>query len=505
MDNTEHRFNSMVLQDAPIGVCIFDKDGNYIFFNAKMESISGLLSCDVIGKNLSDYIPWSTVEGKANFRQLYVDTKKSLQSSSRQVLPMIIPGQGLSSRSLFLVPLLDEKGSYDGMVCYVEEVSGHHPQGKGLPDKPSGASRFESIYWETPVIIFKWSSEKGWPVRFVSENISLLGYTKEEFTSGNRHYIDIVHPEDRKKLLQDVSRLTGADKEYFFHEYRLLRKSGESLWVSELSLLQKDEQGNPFRVEGIVMDITDKKRYEEKLEKHAEELEQINALKDLFSDIIRHDLLTPAGTIKGYVEILQEMERDRDKLNLLKIIEASTKRLIDLIESASKYEKLNSIEEIDYYNTDLVNLFRSTLLDFTSYAQEKNLKMHIASQGPCCSNVNPLVSEVFANLLSNAIKYSPDNGRVNISFLTDCDTVRVTVTDQGDGIPDENKTSVFNRFKRLDKKGVKGTGLGLAIVKRIMELHGGGCGVEDNPEGKGSVFWVTFKRAACDPGQPKVR
>jgi signal transduction histidine kinase len=115
------------------------------------------------------------------------------------------------------------------------------------------------------------------------------------------------------------------------------------------------------------------------------------------------------------------------------------------------------------------------------------------------------VSEVFANLLSNAIKYSPDNGRVNISFLTDGDTVRVTVADQGDGIPDENKTSVFNRFKRLDKKGVKGTGLGLAIVKRIMELHGGGYGVEDNPEGKGSVFWVTFKRAACDPGQPKVR
>jgi PAS domain S-box-containing protein len=403
------------------------------------------------------------------------------------------------------VPLFGEEGDYHGMICYIEEASDYFLREKGLLDKLSGASKLESIYREVPVIALKWSSEDGWPVLFVSENISQLGYTKEEFESGNIHYIDMVHPHDRNKLLQSVSRFTEEGEACFSHEYRLLRKTGEFLWVRELSLLHKDEQGKPFRFEGIILDISDKKKYEEELEKHTAELEQLNALKDLFSDIIRHDLLTPAGTIKGYVEILQDMESDKEKLNLLKVIEASTRRLIDLIESASKYEKLNSIDEIDYYHTDLVSLFRSTLLDFTSYLQEKNITMNLSSQGPCYSNVNPLVSEVFANLLSNAVKYSPENGRIDISFLKDADTIRVTVTDQGDGIPDENKTSIFNRFKRLEKKGVKGTGLGLAIVKRIMEMHCGGYGVEDNPEGKGSVFWVTFSKAACNPDRPKVR
>lgn len=495
----------MVLQGAPIGICVFDKDDNFVFSNEKMGSISGLLSGDVIGKNVFESMPEYLLDGKAGFRRFFLHAKRSLQRSFHEEVPILIPMQGLSYQSISFVPLFDGSGNYDGMACYFQEVSDYCLREKGLLEKLSSISRLESIYWEVPVIVFLWSSEEGWPVRFVSENISLLGYSREELQSGNKLYIDLVHPEDRDRLTKDVARLFWEGEECFSHEYRLLKKSGESLWVSELSLLQKDHQGRPYRFEGIVMDISDKKRYQQELERHTAELEQLNALKDLFSDIIRHDLLTPAGTIKGYVELLKEVETDSDKLTMLRVIEDSTKRLIDLIESASKYEKLNSIEEIDYYCTDLVSILRSTLLEFSSYAEERDIRLELSSEGPCYSDVNPMVSEVFANLLSNAIKYSPENESIAISFQDLGDCFRVMVTDRGDGIPDENKVSVFNRFKRLNKKGVKGTGLGLAIVKRIMELHGGGYGVEDNPEGKGSVFWVTFSKAACNPDNPRVR
>ncbi|WP_342304118.1 sensor histidine kinase [Methanolobus sp. ZRKC5] len=110
--------------------------------------------------------------------------------------------------------------------------------------------------------------------------------------------------------------------------------------------------------------------------------------------------------------------------------------------------------------------------------------------------MNPLVSEVFMNLLSNAIKYGPENNVISIDFIDEGKFWKVTVTDRGDGIPDSYKPFLFDRFKRADKKGVRGTGLGLAIVKRIMELHDGYYGVEDNLEGKGSVFWVTFKKVS---------
>jgi len=99
------------------------------------------------------------------------------------------------------------------------------------------------------------------------------------------------------------------------------------------------------------------------------------------------------------------------------------------------------------------------------------------------------------NLLSNAIKYSPDNEVVDIHFQDDGSHWKITVTDRGEGVSDESKEYVFERFKRADKKGIKGTGLGLAIVRSIVELHDGKYGVADNPEGKGSMFWITLKKS----------
>ncbi len=68
------------------------------------------------------------------------------------------------------------------------------------------------------------------------------------------------------------------------------------------------------------------------------------------------------------------------------------------------------------------------------------------------------------------------------------------MTDFGEGISDDDKPNIFTRFKRVGKGNVKGTGLGLAIVKKIVELHGGKVGVEDNPAGQGSMFWVTVRK-----------
>jgi signal transduction histidine kinase len=75
------------------------------------------------------------------------------------------------------------------------------------------------------------------------------------------------------------------------------------------------------------------------------------------------------------------------------------------------------------------------------------------------------------------------------------DKWKISVADQGDGIPDADKEAVFTRFNRLHKENIKGSGIGLAIVKRVIELHGESVDVIDNPQGKGSIFWFTLKKA----------
>ena len=101
---------------------------------------------------------------------------------------------------------------------------------------------------------------------------------------------------------------------------------------------------------------------------------------------------------------------------------------------------------------------------------------------------------LFLNLLDNAIKYSPKESKIIIDIVDAGKNWKVSVTDFGEGVSDDDKPKLFERFRRVKKGAVKGTGLGLAIVKRLIALHGGTVGVEDNPAGQGSVFWVTVKK-----------
>lgn len=122
------------------------------------------------------------------------------------------------------------------------------------------------------------------------------------------------------------------------------------------------------------------------------------------------------------------------------------------------------------------------------------MDVEFISTQKCYALANEVIEDVFSNLLSNAIKYSPEGSKILIEIADKDDYWKVQVIDEGVGIPDEHKLHIFDRFKRAAKGGVKGTGLGLAIVKRIVELHKGEYGVEDNPKGKGSKFWITLKK-----------
>jgi len=256
-----------------------------------------------------------------------------------------------------------------------------------------------------------------------------------------------------------------------------------------------NSEGELIAVVETIQDFTVRKTAEEEIQEYAVELEHSNELKDLFTDILRHDLLNPAGIVKGFTEVLLDMEKDENKLHPLQAIERNAERLIDMIESASSFAKMESTEKLEFDKIDIGVIFKEVVENFRPDLEEKQMVLEFAAEGMYPANVNPVIEEVFANLLSNAIKYSPEKSRIIIDILDAGDNWKVTITDSGEGILDKDKPTIFERFKRVDKGGVKGTGLGLAIVRRIIDLHGGSVGVLDNPEGQGSVFWVTVRKA----------
>lgn len=245
----------------------------------------------------------------------------------------------------------------------------------------------------------------------------------------------------------------------------------------------------------LKQELLQRKNMEQRLQQYAAELKHSNEMKDLFADILRHDLLNPAGVISGYTEHLLEIETDVKKLQYLKSISRSNQKLTDLIEEAASFTKLDTLDSIPLEKKDIGCIITNVIESMRMQISEKNAKVSFFRSGPYPANVNTLMEQVFVNFLSNALKYGPRSGSIDINVMDAGNSWKVCFADEGDGIPEKFKEAIFERFRRVEKGAIKGSGLGLAIAKKIVELHGGQVGVTENPIGEGSVFWATFPKA----------
>ena len=245
------------------------------------------------------------------------------------------------------------------------------------------------------------------------------------------------------------------------------------------------------------------RRAEEEARTAAQRLGESNQLKDLFIDIVRHDLLNPASVVRYYVTRLSEGETDAEKQGFFRRIEHVNNRLIDLIRNASKYSRLEEMERVDCQPLDLNTLLLDALAQHEAALKEAGIAVHYLPRGAYPVQANPMIEDLFSNLVGNAAKYAAGGKRLEVEIRDDGPCWLVLLRDFGKGIPDEHKSLIFTRFTRLKKEGVEGTGLGLAIVKRLVDLHKGRIWVEDNPEG-GAVFCVSLPKSgpadeACAP------
>ena len=323
----------------------------------------------------------------------------------------------------------------------------------------------------------------------------MLGYQAASLPPNFKSITGMIHEQERDKVLS-VFRGIKQSSPFFEEEFRVTTRNKEIKWLLVRGKATEfDNEGKASRLTGTAMDITQRKISEDHLKQYADKLQRSNEMKELFTDILRHDLLNPAGAIKGYTELLLEIENNERKKTMLERIQKSDSKLIDMIDTAAKFAKLESQDELEFSIMDLGELLRNVTESLRPLLESKKMEVFMRFSGVHSSSVNPIVEEVFANFLTNAVKYSSENTSISIDIFDEGGMWKVAVSDQGEGISDADKPYVFDRFKRVTKKGVKGTGLGLAIVKRIAELHHGDVGVENNPEGKGSRFWVLLNKA----------
>ncbi len=251
--------------------------------------------------------------------------------------------------------------------------------------------------------------------------------------------------------------------------------------------------GHFFGTRELVHSDRERRQAEGSTRRYARQLEESNRLKDLFIDIMRHDLLNPTGVIKCYVSYLLEEETDPRKRDMAAKIDLVNNRLTEMIQNASKYSRLEEMEEIECSREDLNRIVRESVLLVDCGSDETGIRVDYLAEGEYPATVNTMIGDVFVNLTSNAMKYAAAGKRVEIGIEDDGPNWKVYVKDFGPGISDDDKEKIFTRFERLQKEGVQGTGLGLAIARRVVDLHEGRIWVEDNPEG-GCIFFVSLPK-----------
>ncbi|TRZ90704.1 MAG: PAS domain-containing sensor histidine kinase, partial [Methanosarcinales archaeon] len=240
-----------------------------------------------------------------------------------------------------------------------------------------------------------------------------------------------------------------------------------------------------------IVDITERKRTEEAIRKNSRKLEDSNRMKELFIDIMHHDIMNPLATASGFTELLKV--DGPYNITYIETIEKNLLKAIDLIDLATKFSRIDSLERIDFTNMDLKEVIDGVVDNLNPMAAKAGMKIENMILGSMPVKANNIIEEVFANLISNAIKYAQNGKRIIVKSEDRDPFWNVMIIDFGEGLKKTDKTVIFDRFCRLDKKGVKGSGLGLAIAKKIVELHKGGIGVEDNPQG-GAVFIVEIPK-----------
>lgn len=236
------------------------------------------------------------------------------------------------------------------------------------------------------------------------------------------------------------------------------------------------------------------------LEQTNEKLKRKDEMRLLFLASATHDLKSPLNTITSYIQSMVDGYMGTitpEQKNILNRILSRIKGLRQLISDVLELGEFEMQEgkEIKRERFDIIRLLAESIEEFRPQANERGITIIFEKEiDTCFVMADPLkIDEVIHNYLSNAIKYNKENGRVTVVARLEREGIRISVTDTGLGIKEEELSRLFTDFFRsseVKKSKIEGTGLGLGIVKRIIERYGGYVGAESRYQEGSTFFFV---------------
>ncbi len=319
----------------------------------------------------------------------------------------------------------------------------------------------------------------------------IWGRPREEVYENGDNIYKGVHPED-VEMVRNFVEQTAIHKKSQEVEHRVLRPDGTIRWIWARTFPELNDEGEIESIYSIGHDVTERKEAEKRVSE--------------FYSTVSHELRTPLTSIHASLRLIEGglAGQISEKVSrLVTIARNESDRLIRLINDILDIRKLEAGRlELKLLEEQVDDLVTGAFSATQGMAIERKVRLEhqIMYHGTIKCDQDRVV-QILANFLSNAIKYSPENETVTLDVEKQTSTIRFSVTDVGQGIPENEIHKLWGKFQQLDSSDTRqkgGTGLGLAISKGIAEQHGGEVGVASTV-GKGTTFWVELPFKAVNP------
>lgn len=307
-----------------------------------------------------------------------------------------------------------------------------------------------------------------------------------------------------KKYFQEVLEKGSA---YFEWQHR--RDDNHAVFTTDV-LLNKFYFGKKIVLQGVVRDISTRKRFEAQLRLAKDEADKANLAKSSFLSNMSHELRTPLNAIMGFSQLLESSNLTEVQRQNIGEIHKAGRLLLELINEVLDLSKVESgYCKLTLGNYDLKVILQECIGLVEATAGKRGIEISFDCHSEIVVNVDHTrLKQAVLNLLSNAIKYNCEGGTIEISLNESAGKfIEIDISDSGAGIPQERIDSIFEPFNRLsaEHSDIEGTGIGLTLTKQYIELMGGSVKVQSRL-GEGSCFTIQLPVIAksCVLKQPQT-
>lgn len=352
------------------------------------------------------------------------------------------------------------------------------------------------------------SNDGTWDFDVVNQKLTVnlqyrrqLGYEDDEnaFTKPTDFVNVICDEENKKKFLMFYANVKEGNIDMINEELKVRCKDGSTKWMVVRCVVKRDENGHPIRVAGVNTDISERKAYEEALNRKSEELQKANDTKNMFISIIAHDLRNPFNALIGLTDILRKRE------SVINDTRANEISGIILQSAKTTYEMLNNLllwcrsqQNTIAFEPNEFNLHSTVdeaLGEVKGQAQKKRIML--INNTPTSSSIwcdAQMLQTIIRNITANSVKFTNEGGLITVSSEDTPEFTNIIIEDNGIGMTQEtvDKLLIVSRNRSTTgTAGEQGSGMGLLICKEFVDRHKGHIKIESEV-GKGTKFILSF-------------